>query len=88
MTEGVDLDFLLKYKIFRTEVNFSLPLSFSFMLKLSKLFSCAIKLSLDTAGAVTACKSLNFINGNHVVVALNGVLEARSRNCEFNCILS
>ena len=54
---------------------------------LPELICQAEKLSLDTAGAVAACQLLNLGNGDHVVVAADGVLQSGSSNCELNSCL-
>ena len=44
-------------------------------------------LSLDTARAVAAGELLDLSDRDHVVVALDGVLERGSRNCELDGLL-
>ena len=44
--------------------------------------------ALDTAGTVAASQLLDLGNRDHVVVALDGVLQSRSSNSELNSILS
>ena len=41
-------------------------------------------LSLNTTGAVVACQLLDLSQGDHVVVALDGVLQCGCCNCELD----
>ena len=58
------------------------------MLPPGKFCGSNARLSLDTAGAVAACQLLDLGNGDHVVVAADGVLQSGSSNCELNSFLS
>ena len=47
-----------------------------------------LQLALDTAGTVAAGQLLDLGHGHHVVVALDGVLQSGSCNCELHSLLS
>ena len=47
----------------------------------------SLNLALDTAGTVAACQLLDLGDSDHVVVALDGVLQGRSSNSELNSVL-